>query len=188
MDVIALQSVFPKTIKILAEKRISYLEDQFKKTLKNDLLLNITSDLSRYFPVFLKMNGVRSDILEVAEFEYLKHAVKSVDMGQLIRQMGTVALNPSIQFVELHHEQPKLNRKAGLYCFYKIQQRFFEIRLGLAEALLIDLLQDGKSYSINQLAAAATLQSMGSKFPLEYWTDTITEVIRIGILVCELDL
>ena len=182
MDTNALRSVFPKTLELLEEKRIAYLREQFGKTLKDDLMITLTVDTSRWFPVFLKFQGVRSDVLEVAEFEYLRHTVKTVNMGKTKADPEEIKINPSIQFIELHHDQPKLSRTTGLYCFFKMGEAFCEFKLGISEALILDLLHQERKYNFAQLALAAIEHKQGMARPLGEWENTISDMLRIGIL------
>jgi hypothetical protein len=187
VDPAALNSIFPKTLEILHEKKISYLQDQFGKTLTEQLMLPPTADTSRWFPVFLKFQTVRQEILEVAEFEYLRHSVKTVDMGEVRTDSGQLTLNPSLQFVELHHEQPKLHRTRGLYCFFKSQERFLEFKLGIAQALLVDLLQEDRKYSPDQLVRMALTHKLGGSRSSEAWKKVIEEMLQLGILITKED-
>lgn len=177
-----LHSVFPKTIEILQEKRISYLKEQFGKTLKEELLLAAAYDQSRWFPVFLKFQGVRPEILEVAEFEYLRHSAKDSHQGLTKSEIGEVKLNSSLQFAELHFDQPRLGRTRGLYCFFKNSKGFFEFQMGILQALIVDLLHEERKYSLDQLADVASQHKMGSSQGKEEWVQIIHEMVQLGIL------
>jgi hypothetical protein len=179
----SLSSVFPKTLEILHEKRISYLQEQFGKTVAEQLMLPPSADTSRWFPVFLKFQGVRPEVLEVAEFEYLRHSVKTIDMGGVHTDTGQLTLNPSLQFVELHHEQPKLNRSPGLYCFFKNQESFLEFKLGIAQALIVDLLQEERKYRFDQLVQMAMTHQLGATKTSQAWEKIIDEMLHLGILI-----
>jgi len=146
-------------------------------------MLSNEKDCSRWFPVFLKFQGVRPEVLEVAEFEYLRHLVRGWENGALILDEGQLRINPSVQFVELHHFQPKLHRESGLYCFFQVEDDLCEYRLNLKQALIIDLLQDERKYSLEQLALQAIGHRMGASQNLQAWKDTILEMLDLGILV-----
>ncbi len=185
MDVSALNTVFPKTIEILHEKKISYLQEQYKKTLQQQLMLSETADTSRWFPVFLKFQGIRPEILEVAEFEYLRHLVSGFDSDVVELKEGLLCLNSSAQFVELHHCQPKLNRDSGLYCFFKKQNELIEFKLNICQALVIDLLQEDRRFSLEQLSLQATTHKMGKLQSLAKWKETIFQMVQVGLLVSQ---
>lgn len=183
MDSNGLHSVFPRTVELLHERRLSYLKDQFRKALLEDLMIASSSDHPRWFPVFLKFQGIRREILEVAEYEYLTHFVEKIDLGKRKQDQGEIQLNPSVQFVELHYDQPKLGKRSGLYCFFKAREKFNEFKLEITQALIADLLQEGRKYSKSQLAEMAKLHAMGSHRSVGDWLETIEEMISLGILV-----
>jgi hypothetical protein len=183
VDSNGLLSIFPKTIELLHERRIAYLQSQFHKALVEDLMIANSSDQSRWFPVFLKFQGIRKEILEVAEFEYLQNLVKVQDHGKKKTDEGQVHLNPSAQFVELHHDQPKLGRKSGLYCFFKKNDHFYEFKMEIPHALVVDLIHEGRKYSKNQLSEMSKHHVMGSHRSVEDWLETIEEMICVGILI-----
>lgn len=183
MDVEKLRHIFPKTSELLDEARARHLKEHFQVAAKKDLLVLTDKDQSRWFPVFLKLQGVMQKILEVAEFEYIKHSVRSSEMGEPLLEPGLVKMNPSVQFVELHHDQPKLGRLVGLYCFFKKTGAFYEMQLALHQALILDLLQEGRKYSIQQLSEMASEYKVGPKKSQQEWQEIIAHMIHIGILV-----
>ena len=178
-----LHHVFPKTIEILCEKKIIYLQEQFFKTLREQLLVNTEGDVSRWFPVFLKFQGVRPEILEVAEFEYLRHFALELEDTKLKLDPGQVGLNPSAQFVELHYHQIKLNRSSGLYCFFKKNNSLEEFKLNLSQALVIDLIHEERKFSLDQLALQAATHKMGGSLNLQSWKNIICEMLAMGLLL-----
>jgi len=183
VDVDQLRAIFPKTSELLDEARARHLKEHFRETAKKDLLVMTDQDQSRWFPVFLKLQGVVQSILEVAEFEYIKHSVRASDVGETRTDSGVVRMNPSVQFVELHHDQPKLGRLVGLYCFFKKGGAFYELQLGLSQALILDLLQEGRVFSEKQIVELAMQCKMGPQKSKEEWTDIISQMINMGILI-----
>jgi hypothetical protein len=183
VDVVQLQAIFPKTLELLDESNSLHLREQFGVTATRDLLILSDKDQSRWFPVFLKLQGTRQQILEVAEFEYLKHTVRSLDFCDPIDEAGIIKLNPSVQFVELHYDQPKLGRLSGLYCFFKKTGGFFEFQLGIRQALVLDILQQERKYTVPQLIDMARLHKMGAGHSIEEWKDIVEDMISIGLLV-----
>lgn len=186
MDVEQIYSVFPKTIELLEEARAPHLKDQFQVTVKKDLLVLADKDKSRWFPVFLKLQGVVQKILEVAEFEYIKHLVRTGEMFHPQIEPGLVKMNTSVQFVELHHDQPKLGRLVGLYCFFKKAGAFYEIQLSLHQAVIFDLLQEERKYSVSQLVHMAELNTIVPKLSKNEWEKTIQNMIQMGLLITEI--
>lgn len=190
-----MRTIFPKTLELLQDNSFVHIPEQFGRTVREELALPPAEDSSRWFPVFLKVRLVPQKILEVAEFEYLRHLVLSESFIEPKPMAGnaapapevsldlTVSLNASLQFVELHHSQRKLSRDSGLYCFFKCQGRFMEYQLGLAQALLVDLLHEERSYTARQLAESANQHPLGVAIPGAEWQEKISELIRLGILV-----
>jgi hypothetical protein len=183
VDVVRLQEIFPKTLELLNECNSLHLKDQFGITATRDLLILSDRDQSRWFPVFLKLQGTRQQILEVAEFEYLKHTVKNLDLGEPTSEDGIIKLNPTVQFVELHHDQPKLGRLSGLYCFFKKTSDFFEFQLGIQQALILDFLQQERKYNLRQLIEMAKQHQLGARHTEQQWREIIEEMISIGLLL-----
>lgn len=183
MDVEKIRHIFPKTSELLDEARARHLKEHFQFAAKKDLLVLTDKDQSRWFPVFLKLQGVMQKILEVAEFEYIQHSVRSSEMGEPLLEPGLVKINPSVQFVELHHDQPKLGRLVGLYCFFKKSGAFYELQLALPQALILDLLQEGRKFTLQQLGAMAGEYKIGPQKSQNEWQEIIAHMIQIGLLV-----
>ena len=176
-------AVFPKTLELLREKRLEYLREQFGQSLQDEMLLAASCDTSRWFPAFLKVQGIRQEILEVAEFEYLNHAVRTSDLGAVRGDQGQILLNPTLQFVELHFEQPRLGRGKGLYCFFKKQGRVFEEKLGISQALIIDLLQGERKYNVTQIIDSAVDHKLGRSLSREQWQRNVSDLLNSGLLI-----
>jgi hypothetical protein len=183
MQQMELKVVFPKTLEILGESKLSHITEEFFTELKDQVSSVLMSNDSRWFPVFLKMRGLSDEILEVAEFEYLRYLVRTQDFGKLKNENGTIKLNPSIQFIHLKRAQPKIQRQVGLYCFFKTNASFYELQLALDQALILDLMQEERKYSFDQLMEMALLNSHGVQRSKEQWRATIAELIHLGVLI-----
>lgn len=191
MKIPLLDAVFPVTLEILAECHLLHWIDQFSRTLQQELALDIHTssvlDVTRFFPVFLKIRGAEQMILEVAEFEFLKKAVEISEPANFRFQNSEFLLNPSIQFVELHHAQPKLGRNSGLYCFFKKGGELRELRLEMKQALIIDLLQGdfrelSAQFSKRYIAELAHDHSLGRALAVPEWERLIDELVVLGVL------
>lgn len=183
MQQLELKVVFPKTLEILGEHKLNYLTDEFFVELKDQVSSVLVANDSRWFPAFLKIRGMSDEILEVAEFEYLRYLVRTQDFGRPCSEAGLIKLNSSIQFIHLKRHQPKIQRQDGLYCFYKNGTSFVELRLGLDQALVLDLLQEGRKFSFSQLLDQASLNDHGIQRSKTEWETTILELIRLGVLI-----
>ncbi len=194
MDTSALRAIFPKTLDILKDHQRAFLSEQFGRTVCEELAIPAHQDSSLWFPVFLKVQGVNQEILEVAEFEYLRHCVmldeEDIPSKQRSEQNDPneqnekqpIGVNPSVQFIELHFDQPRLGRRSGLYCFLKTEGRFFEFQLGLEQALAIDLLHEERLFSIPQLAEMAHSHSLGQRLDVDGWKNLLSKMLAMGLL------
>lgn len=183
MQQLELKVVFPKTLEILGENKLNHLTDEFFTELKDQVSSVLVANDSRWFPAFLKIRGMADEILEVAEFEYLRYLVRTQDFGMPVIEAGLIKLNSSIQFIQLKRNQPKIQRQDGLYCFFKKSSSFVELKLGLDQALILDILQEERKFNFSQLKNQAVLNDHGIRRTEKEWENTILELIRLGVLI-----
>ena len=192
MDVSFFKSIFPRSLELLLERNFEQTLDQFAMTLKQEIGLDPfkspRQDVARFFPVFLKLRKIPQNLLEVAEYEFLKFAVQTQDQGILHFQNMSLRLNPSVQFVELHFDQPRLSRTAGLYCFYKNHSEVQELKLTVQQALVVDLLQSDLAdlnleLTIENLTELAVDHEFGKSYSRAEWGNMIQGLITCGLLM-----
>jgi hypothetical protein len=176
----------------MAQHDLLFLTGHFAQTLSQELGMDPakgpTADMARFFPVFLKIRSVMQEVLEVAEFEYLRYSVETSDLGPVKFFNQSLRINPTAQFVELHHPQRLLQRMAGLYCFYRFQDQTFELKLEVQQALVVDLLQSDLrelSMTIDAVALAelAHGHSLGKTRTPAQWRALIQNLLSEGLLI-----
>ena len=175
---------FPKTIEILRENgRMNFLSafDQELSALRAISQDSDSKQIARWLPAFLKMQNSPTYWLEVAEFEYVQFAAKNYDFGIAREYPGRIAMQPYLQFVELRHDHPELNRDQGLYCFFKSRSRFIELKLSLRQALFIDCLQHWSALKRHELIHQVMSSSFGKALSVQEWNQQLDKMIELGI-------
>lgn len=192
------QDVFPRSVEFLNQRGQSGLLVEFETELDAQSLLKeiegsadnsswTVREKARWFPAFLKIKSCPTYWLEIAEYEYLQFAARNLDFGSPQLFESRPVLHPSAKFVELRHDHSELNRNRGLYCFVKRGTRFLEIQLSLRQALILDLVQQGLTVSVENLIEIAE-DSLARIEPdaevtMGQWMELVDQLSEIGILV-----
>ena len=177
-----IQTVFPNTMQALNKEGLDRLFSEFSVEVFSLSGGHISADTAwmHWFPAYLKIQNVKANLLELAEFEYLKHVSCVLSMGEPKLDPQQVQLNPSAQFVFLSTFHPSINKKAGLYCLFNHNGEPKELLLSPTHAHVIDTLHEPRKFSVQQLIEASAIDRQDENHDFE---SAIDELIDIGLLV-----
>lgn len=151
--------LFPKTNQILGFTAARICDQYLHELERNTWLLQ---DHWRYFVGFLRQKFPENkSLLEVVQWEWI-HAwleVQPLDMPKCDPQV--VFLNSSFHVVNLAEDNSWLQRVRGVYGFVYSEKKtaIVEKKIDVAEALLLDLLQEDRKYTKSQLLEMVVLSS-----------------------------
>ncbi|WP_374028719.1 hypothetical protein [Bdellovibrio bacteriovorus] len=161
--------------------RDSYLEDMEWSSW-------LLQDHWRYFVGYLRQKFPdRMDLMELAHWEWVLAwlEIQPFDVGAL--EFGLVVINPSLQVVSLSQDNPVLKRDKGMYAFVYSDDRgtVVERSLDVYEAQIIDLLQEDRKYTPEQLVQAALLSDeITPRLSPEEWQKKFLSLQADAILIC----
>lgn len=149
--------LFPITNQILGFAA-GKIGDQYLQELERNTWL--LQDHWRYFVGFLRQKFPENkSLLEVAQWEWIQAwlEVQPLDLPKCDSQV--VFLNPSFHAVTLVEDNSWLQRERGVYGFVYSEKRgaIVEKKLDVAEALLLDLLQEDRKFTKRQMLDMADL-------------------------------
>lgn len=195
----AMRNVFPHTLDVLQRQGNIILTEHFSVELTRWGSVLGDQSWAHWFPAFLKLQAVPSQILELAEFEYLRDLVERQDFGRARLDPGQVGLVAGAQFVFLSVAQPLLGKAPGLYClfrsavapvaFHSVDQTWakenpknsaVELLLRPQDAVLIDLLHEPRKFNRQQLVDQAELEGVA---PRESLIEARDHLLSSGLLV-----
>ncbi|MGZ3749537.1 MAG: hypothetical protein ACXVCD_19525, partial [Pseudobdellovibrionaceae bacterium] len=113
----------------------------------------LLSDHFRYFPVFLKQKYQDPRLYLIAQKEWLLSYLNFADLGSPALGEGRLFVNPSLQSLHSDFEVEEVQIKPGLFLFYfdPLFQKVRECQANVGDAAVIDLLQEERKYTFDQL-------------------------------------
>ncbi|HWU44734.1 MAG TPA: hypothetical protein VN132_14880 [Bdellovibrio sp.] len=149
----------------LTEKALGLMASRVRDSYLAEMTWNswLLQDHWRYFVGFLRKRFPQNqEILDLAYWEWVQAwlEIQPFDL-QTNSDSGILTLNPSLQIVPLSSENSLLQRALGIYAFVFSSRlgRVVERSLTPAEALLVDLLNEERKYTSEQLLEMATLSN-----------------------------
>lgn len=177
-----LQKQFPHTVKLLnrdlKEILTSYLEEF---PWQGPLL----TEQFRYFPVFLKRKFQDSRLYLTAQREWLWSYLSYADFGFPPQEQGRIIANPSLQSLYTLFELPELHLTEGLYIFYYdySQGKVREYKLDVYDAAVVDMLQEDRKYTLDQLIEQVQMMELDANLPREVWAKKLSYLKGNGIIL-----
>lgn len=160
------EKYFPLTCEVLGTRKKN-LQDEYLKQMgfSSKQHQESVGDL-RYFAGFVRQkNLAMPEVIETAQWEGAKYLLSTVDMDfGVIADQGTVILNPGLQTVEVKFAEDILQRAPGLYALVR-NQEIIEVRLEAYEALLLDLVQEDRKFTPQQLLQMMDLEESSFAWP-----------------------
>lgn len=144
-----LQSIFPQTLASLRAQKLESVVVDFHRFCTNDLTQ--TSDAKGWFPVFLKAQGLSTEVTEICHYEWLKFSCVSLDWGAPKLDQGQIAITPGTQFINIENAAAALSCQPGPVAIYSQNGKAKSKSLTKAEALCLDTLNEDRKFNRAQL-------------------------------------
>ncbi|MGZ3772200.1 MAG: hypothetical protein ACXVCY_05505 [Pseudobdellovibrionaceae bacterium] len=155
--------IFPLTGKLLGGQAIALQDAYIDEMEQTGWLLQ---DYWRYFVGFLRRKFIKNnELMEVAHWEWVQAWIEVQPFSHDSGEKDVVSLNPTLQTVNLKENNAELKKEKGLYAFwFDIKHGFIaEKKLDIYEANLIDLLEEDRTYSFDQILQRVQT-GFGSKY------------------------
>ena len=162
--------IFPKSFPLLQSERGGADSIIWRVYLEEMELPAVRSweDL-RYFAAFVgQRKGRNTFVAESLLWEWVSYSLTKQEIESHGKgEQGRIFLNPLISFVRFSHAHPEFHKEPGLYALAWNEQaaRVIEHRLEPLEAQMIDLLEEDRKYTKDQLLEMSLLE-----LPLEFQT------------------
>lgn len=155
----------------------SRIQQAYQKEVSWDGWLSI--DYWRYFVGYLRSKFPdQKDLISLVHWEWV-HAWVQVQPFSFdyLGEQDVVEINPSLQTVILAEDIPSLERKKGLYgvWYSSIDKKIVSSPLSLIQALFLDLLNEDRKYSKNQL------QEMAETYLQQKSTEESLDALKVKI-------
>ncbi|WP_413287580.1 hypothetical protein [Bdellovibrio sp. HCB337] len=139
----------------------------------------------RYLPVFLKRKFQDSRLYLMAQREWLWSYLSFADFGFPPQEEGRIIANPSLQSLYTTFEIPELHLTEGLYIFYYdySQRKVREHKLEVYDAAVVDLLQEDRKYTLDQLKEQVLLMELDANLPGDVWVKKFSSLAEEGIIL-----
>ncbi|QDK37639.1 hypothetical protein [Bdellovibrio sp. NC01] len=178
------QRVFPKTAQTLglaaAKVRDSYLAEMEWSSW-------LLQDHWRYFVGYLRQRfPQQKELVDLAYWEWVQAwlEVQPFDLHTNLEK-GILTVNPSLQIVPLLENNSILGKMKGMYAFVysEKQEQVLEKPLTAAQALLLDLLQEDRKFSTEQLVEMASIsEELQPNLNKTQWAEVVTDMLNSEIL------
>jgi hypothetical protein len=181
-----LQRQFPKTAtQLTATLKVKLAEVVASYLLEFPWQGPLLSDHFRYFPVFLKRHFQDQRLYLIAQKEWLWSYLSFADFGIPIQEQGRLLVNPSLQSLYSEVEVEEVQLAPGLALFYYdySQQKVRDHQMDLWDAAVVDLLQEERKYTPDQLIAQVSLMELETPLSREEWRKKLFYLKAEGILL-----
>ncbi|WP_295905927.1 hypothetical protein [uncultured Bdellovibrio sp.] len=178
--------IFPETTKALGFA-VNKIRDHYLDEMEWSSWL--LQDHWRYFVGFLRqMFPDKPELMETAHWEWVQAwiEIQPFDLGEL--EKNVVIVNPSLQIVSFSQNNAVLKRDKGMYAFVYSREKatVVERALDVYEAQFIDLLQEDRKYTPQQLTQTALLSDeITPQLSSEEWQKKFFSLCQDAILICE---
>jgi|GEM_PF-5027933 hypothetical protein len=155
--------IFPQSFPLLQTERAGADSTLWKIYLDEMELSEVRSweDL-RYFAAFVGQRiGRETFVAESLLWEWVSYSLAKQEIESHGKgEQGRIFLNPLISFVRLSHAHPEFHKEPGLYALAWNEQMglVIEHRLEPLEAQMIDLLEEDRKYTKEQLLEMSLLE------------------------------
>jgi hypothetical protein len=133
----ALQEIFPLTFSLISEAQSLSLRKEFSRDWGLDQI--------HFFPMLVRQRKFEVRVIEIADYEYLKHWLKDQILSRSLSAAPFV-LNPTLQFIWLGEAAEILRKDPGLYALWKWDGQDLEKMLSPIEAQVLDRLREDQIF------------------------------------------
>jgi hypothetical protein len=176
------QREFPKTS--------SYLKTELVEVVKLYLLEfpwqgPLLSDHFRYFPVFLKRKFQDSHLFLIAQKEWFWSYLSFADFSFPAPEPGRILVNPSMQSLYSVAEVEEVQLTPGLFLVYYdyARQKVLDFEVDIWDAAVVDLLQEDRKYTLDQLIEQVLLVELDASLSREEWQKKLFYLTSEGIIL-----
>ncbi|WP_253696793.1 hypothetical protein [Bdellovibrio bacteriovorus] len=180
------ESVFSRIFP-LTQQRLGLAAKRVRDTYLEEMEWSswLLQDHWRYFVGFLKQKFPdNKELGELSHWEWVKAwiEIQPFDLGTT--EAGLVFVNPSLQIVSLSQANSVLNRDKGVYAFVFSDKNHTvtEKALDLYEARLIDLLQEDRKFTKEQLIQMALIDEAVPMIGAEEWEKKFSHLVGSDII------
>jgi hypothetical protein len=175
--------IFPKTHLQLGVMSSKLCAEYLKEMEWSSWLLQ---DHWRYFSGFLRQKYLnKQGLIELVQWEWI-HAWLEIQpfvvSGGSSKQL---VVNPSLQTLNLSHDNEQIQRSSGLYTFVYHQEsvKIIETKIDVYEAALLDLLMGDREYTEEQLLEMALLEELSSPLTKDQWRKKIEALLASHVIM-----
>lgn len=177
-----LKKEFPRTA--------HYLKAELKEVLKSYLNEfpwqgSLLTEQFHYFPVFLKRKFQDSHLYLIAQKEWLWSYLSFADFGFPPREKGRIVANPSLQSLHVTSEIIEVQLTPGVYIYYYdySQKKVRGAKLDVHDAAVVDILQEDRKYSLDQLLEQVLMLDLVGSLSREVWMKKLSYLRGEGIIL-----
>ncbi|MEN0057341.1 MAG: hypothetical protein AAGB31_00795 [Bdellovibrio sp.] len=150
----------------------------------------LLQDHWRYFPGSLRRKFPQHlEFTEVAQWEWVQASLEIQPLLKNKKERHIVSCNPSLHIAVLTEERLLLQREKGVYAFvYRaVKDTVVERKLDAYEAQIIDVLQEDRKYTREQLIQRMTLDEELPSLSRNEWEKKVLSLCQDGIIEAEHD-
>lgn len=176
------QSIYPLTVQSLQTLGQSGLIFDFDQDYtESDLDQKVS-----HFPMYLKSKNVPAFVLEIVQFECAMDTVTRLDLGSKTIEKNCMQISEQMQIVSVQLSHETLNLvHPGLFAVVNVGGEVRAIRLGVAQALILDLLKEDRKFSRKQLLEMAEIFDPRVSLTSAEWKQVVDELVGAQILIDE---
>lgn len=177
-----LRKEFPQTSAYLKGGLRELLKDYMKEVPWQGPLL---SAHFRYWPVFLKRKFKDAHLYLIAQKEWLWSYLSFADFGFPPEEPGRLLVNPSLQSLYTDEDVLEVQLSAGLTAFYYNYDKnsLCEYKMDLWDAALVDLLQEDRKFTLDQLLDQVLMVELDMQLPREEWQKKVSLMQEQGMIL-----
>ncbi|WP_413293732.1 hypothetical protein ACLSU7_01385 [Bdellovibrio sp. HCB185ZH] len=175
--------IFPKTHHQLGVMSSKLCAEYLKEMEWSSWLLQ---DHWRYFSGFIRQKYLnKQTLIELVQWEWI-HAWLEIQPFEVANGSSKqLVVNPSLQTLNLSHDNELIQRSSGLYTFVYNQElvKIVETKIDIYEAALLDLLMGDREYTEEQLLEMALLEKLSSPCTQDQWRKKIEVLLASNLIM-----
>ncbi|QDK45720.1 hypothetical protein DOM22_11465 [Bdellovibrio sp. ZAP7] len=175
--------IFPKTHHQLGVMSSKLCAEYLKEMEWSSWLLQ---DHWRYFSGFLRQKYMnKQSLIELVQWEWIHAWLEIQPFVMLKGSSKHLLVNPSLQTLNLSHDNEHIQCSSGLYTFVYDQEsvKITEAKIDMYEAGLLDLLMGDREYTEEQLLEMALLEELSSPPTRDQWQKKIEALLASKVIV-----
>lgn len=175
--------VFPKTHEQLGVMNSKLCDEYLKEMEWSSWLLQ---DHWRYFSGFIRQKfASKQTIVELVQWEWIRAWLEIQPFEMPPSGSKQLVVNPSLQTLKLSQDNELIHRTQGLYTFVCNQKtvKILERKIEICEAALLDLLNEDRTFSEEQLLEMAMLENIEPPPTKDEWRKKIEVLLGSSLIL-----